>query len=123
MFNVSEQDVGNLTGFVNWDTWLHNCTKVSTSRYSVVCTKRTLELEKFVQNSSEEAGSTMLILAILLATIMVTMILSLGYYVRVLRKKLAAKEILLEKFSPEGVNTTTFDFDTNLLHGNRVNRP
>lgn len=123
-FSLSEQDIRNLTsidGIDNrWNTYGLSCTHPSKEPYVVSCTKRVDQLEEPFQKCTDVAGSGLLILSILLETIMVTTIFSLGYYVYHRRKKLKEKENS-DGFNAEGNNTPTMDVATNLLLGDRVN--
>ena len=71
------------------------------------------------QNLREKAGPSLLILAILLAIIMMTIILCLGYCVHHLKKKIEAKEIRYRLFI-EGSNTPNTDIATDFQALNRV---
>ena len=121
---LSEQEIQNLIsikGIDNkWNRYGFNYTQALKEAYVIDCTKRIDQLEKSFQNCTDVAGSFLVSFSILLATIMVTMMLSLRYYFHHVGKKLNEKNS--KGVNAEGNITTTTDVAMDLLPGDRVNK-
>ena len=110
-FLTSGKNIGNRARNKKWNSDGIRCKNSSMETY--------VTWKRIEQNLREEAGSSLLIWAILLAIIMMTMIPCLGYCVHHLKKKLEAKEPLYKLFI-EGSNTPKTDIATDFQALNRV---
>ena len=80
-FYSTSEEIDNIT---RWKTEGFACPPGSSAQYAVVCS----EYINRIEANSENAESGLLVMGILLSIIMVAIIISLGLYVRHLRKKL-----------------------------------
>jgi hypothetical protein len=79
---ANDSEIQNLSGWANANLLCRG----SPQPYAVVCYRKLIVIQRRIEN--ETAGTGLIVLAIVLAVIMVSTIISLGLYVRHLRKKL-----------------------------------